>query len=48
MMTSSNAVGEIPDRSIAALTAMPPSSVADNELNPPRNEPIGVRAAEIM
>src|SRR4051794_5843681 len=48
MMTSLMSSREMPARSTAALMAIAPSSGADRVESPPRNFPIGVRAAATM
>ena len=48
MMTSCTSPPSMPARSSAARMATAPSSGAETDDSPPRNLPIGVRAAETM
>src|SRR3954454_19364519 len=48
MITYCTASGATPERSSAALMAMPPSSTADMPDNEPSNRPMGVRAPATM
>jgi hypothetical protein len=48
MITSPTASGAMPARLTASLIAIAPSSGADRDDSPPRNLPIGVRAAEMI
>ncbi len=48
MITSPTSPGLIPARSIAALIATAPRSLAASDAKSPRNAPIGVRAAPTM
>ena len=48
MITSSTSAGATPARSIAALIATAPRSLAESDANSPSSAPIGVRAAPTM